>query len=47
MGWVEHLNGAVFFAIDIDTPNRDADLPKLQALVTAALLGMQAWGPSP
>jgi beta-lactamase class D len=45
--WVERPNGAVFFAIDIDTPNREADLPELQALLKAALQGMQARGPSP
>lgn len=47
VGWVERPNGAVFFAINIDTPNREGDLSKRQSIVKAALLGMQAWGPSP
>ena len=42
VGWVERPNGAVFFAINIDTPNRDADLPKRQSIVKAVLREMQA-----
>lgn len=37
VGWVELPNGAVFFAINIDTPNREADLGKRQAVVRAVL----------
>lgn len=37
VGWVERPNGAVFFAANIDTPNRDADLGKRQAVVRAVL----------
>lgn len=41
VGWVERPNGAVFFAINLDTPNRDADLPKRQSIVRAALKEMK------
>lgn len=37
VGWLERPNGAVFFAANIDTPNRDADLGKRQAVVRAVL----------
>ena len=34
---MERPNGAVFFAMNIDTPNRDADLGKRQTVVRAVL----------
>ena len=37
VGWVEWPTGPVFFALNIDTPNRLADLPKRQAITRAAL----------
>jgi len=46
VGWVEQPNGAVFFAMNIDTPNRDADLPKRQAIVRSVLREMKALPPT-
>jgi beta-lactamase class D len=46
VGWVERPSGAVFFAINIDTPNRDADLPKRQSIVRAALREMKVLEPT-
>lgn len=43
VGWVERPNGAVFFAINIDTPNREEDLRKRQAVVEAALQEIKAF----
>lgn len=37
VGWVEFSNGPVFFALNIDTPNRLADLPKREAIVRKIL----------
>lgn len=42
VGWVEWQNGAVFFALNIDTPNRMADLSKREAIVRAILASMGA-----
>lgn len=33
VGWVERPDGAVFFALNIDTPNRTQDLPKREGIV--------------
>lgn len=46
VGWVERPNGAVFFAINIDTPNREEDLPKRQAVVERALQDIKAFPPT-
>jgi beta-lactamase class D OXA-2 len=37
VGWVEAPAGAVFFALNIDTPRRLDDLPKREQVVTAVL----------
>lgn len=37
VGWVEKPEGAVFFALNIDTPNRMDDLYKRQAIGRAVL----------
>ncbi len=36
VGWVEFNNGPIFFALNIDTPNREKDLYKRQAIVKKA-----------
>ena len=46
VGWVERPNGAVFFAINIDTPNREADLGKRQVIVRNVLREMKALEPT-
>ncbi len=40
VGWVEQPNGPVFFALNIDTPNRMEDIPKREAIVREALRAM-------
>lgn len=40
VGWVETPKGAVFFALNIDTPRRAEDLPKREQIVRAALRSM-------
>ncbi|MGJ8673841.1 class D beta-lactamase [Rubritalea sp.] len=42
VGWVEHPTGAVFFALNIDTPNRTDDLFKREAIVREVLQSMKA-----
>lgn len=42
VGWVEWPAGPVFFALNIDTPNRTADLDKRQAIVRAVLRSIEA-----
>ena len=42
VGWVEWPTGPVFFALNIDTPNRTSDLEKRQAIVWAVLRSIQA-----
>jgi beta-lactamase class D OXA-2 len=42
VGWVEWREGPVFFALNIDTPNRTADLSKRQAIAKAVLRSIQA-----
>jgi beta-lactamase class D len=42
VGWVEWPQGPVFFALNMDTPNRMADVPKRQSITRAALRGMGA-----
>lgn len=40
VGWVETADGAVFFALNIDTPRRAEDLPKREQIARAALRSM-------
>jgi len=40
VGWVESPEGAVFFALNIDTPRRLEDLPKREHIVRAVLRSM-------
>ena len=42
VGWVEWPSGPVFFALNIDTPNRTADLHKREAIARAVLRSMDA-----
>ncbi|MGY6630656.1 MAG: class D beta-lactamase [Wenzhouxiangella sp.] len=42
VGWVEWPNGPVFFALNIDTPNRMDDLPKREQIARAILHSIQA-----
>nr|WP_227657756.1 class D beta-lactamase [Candidatus Magnetaquicoccus inordinatus] len=42
VGWVERLDGPIFFALNIDTPQRLADLPKREALGRRVLCLLQA-----
>lgn len=42
VGWVEWPSGPVFFALNIDTPNRLADIPKREAIVRTALGDLEA-----
>ena len=42
VGWVEQPNGPVFFALNIDTPNRTADLAKRQTITHHVLRSMGA-----
>ena len=42
VGWVEHPTGPVFFALNIDTPNRFDDLPKREAITRSILVSLGA-----
>lgn len=42
VGWVETSNGPVFFALNIDTPNRLKDLHKREAIVRDILYSLNA-----
>jgi len=42
VGWVEWPTGPVFFALNMDTPNRLADLPKREAIGRAILRAIEA-----
>ncbi len=46
VGWVEWPSGPVFFALNIDTPNRWEDLYKREAIARDILLSIQALPPS-
>ena len=46
VGWVEKPEGAVFFALNIDTPNRMDDLYKRQAIGRAVLQTVAALPPT-
>ncbi|QTP60366.1 class D beta-lactamase [Billgrantia antri] len=45
VGWVERPTGPVFFALNMETPNRMADLPKRQGIVGEALRTIEALPP--
>ena len=45
VGWVERPDGAIFFALNIDTPNRQDDLSKREAIVRAVLSSIKALEP--
>lgn len=47
VGWVEWPTGPVFFALNIDTPNRMDDLPKREAVTRAILRSIKALPPNP
>ena len=47
VGWVEWPTGPVFFALNIDTPNRMADLHKREAIARAILRCIEALPPNP
>ncbi|WP_435389006.1 class D beta-lactamase [Halomonas maura] len=42
VGWVERPGGPVFFALNLDTPERLADLPKREAITRAVLRRLEA-----
>lgn len=42
VGWVEHQQGAVFFALNLDTPRRLEDLPKREQVTRAVLQSIGA-----
>jgi beta-lactamase class D len=42
VGWVEHPEGPVFFALNIDTPNRLDDLPKRESITRKILMSLDA-----
>ncbi|WP_212746502.1 class D beta-lactamase [Limnobacter alexandrii] len=46
VGYVEWPTGPVFFALNIDTPNRIGDLPKREAVTRAVLQSIKALPPS-
>lgn len=46
VGWVEWPSGPVFFALNIDTPNRWEDLYKREAIARDILLSIQALPPN-
>jgi beta-lactamase class D len=45
VGWIEWPTGPVFFALNIDTPNRMADISKRDALMRSTLLAIKALPP--
>jgi beta-lactamase class D len=46
VGWVERPDGPVFFALNIDMPNRGDDAPKREAITRAILRSIQALPPN-
>lgn len=46
VGWVEWPTGPVFFALNIDTPNRTDDLFKREAIARAVLRSIEALPPA-
>lgn len=47
VGWVEWPSGPVFFALNMDTPNRLVDLPKRQSIMRSVLRSMNALPAAP
>ena len=47
MGWVEWPAGPVFFAMNMDTPHRLADLPKRQDITRDILRSINALPKAP
>ncbi|MFZ3191653.1 MAG: class D beta-lactamase [Moraxellaceae bacterium] len=47
VGWVQQPTGAVFFALNIDTPQRMADLPKRESITRAILREIAALPAAP
>ena len=47
VGWVQQPTGAVFFALNIDTPQRLADLPKRESITRAILREIAALPAAP
>lgn len=47
IGWVELPSGTVFFALNIDTPNRFRDLPKREGITRAVLESLGSLDPKP
>jgi beta-lactamase class D len=47
VGWVEWPGGPVFFALNMDTPNRLGDLPKRQDITRRVLRSLNALPPAP
>lgn len=45
VGWVEHPDGPVFFALNIDTPGRLEDLPKREGITRSILASIGALKP--
>ena len=46
VGWVEWSAGPVFFALNIDTPNRWEDLYKREAIARDILISIRALPPN-
>jgi beta-lactamase class D len=46
VGWVEWPAGPVFFALNIDTPDRQRDLAKRQDITRSILRSIQALPPA-
>jgi beta-lactamase class D len=47
VGWVEWPDGPVFFAMNMDTPQRMADLPKRQGITREILRSINALPKAP
>lgn len=45
VGWAEWPTGPFFFALNMDMPNKDRDLPKREAIARAILRSIQALPP--
>lgn len=46
VGWVEWPSGPVYFALNIDTPNKMKDLYKRKAIVKDVLISIRAFSPN-
>ena len=47
VGWIEQPTCTIFFALNIDTPNRIDDLPKREGITRAVLASLAALEPKP